>query len=109
MKTEWQKQSWAVEHRTLETEKAWSQSTSLAGSRQDSSGCTRRAHHCPACHSIVYSRRQKLCGVCGEQLPPDTLFSPREAQAIDRLLSLEKQRYRQWLSKGFSQALAILV
>ena len=64
---------------------------------------------CPVCHSIIYSRRHRLCGVCGHTLPEDRLFTPSEANAVTRLLSMEKQRYRQWLAKGFAQALAILV
>ncbi len=68
-----------------------------------------KARPCPACNSIIYSRRHSRCGVCGKPLPVDRLFTPIEAMAVDRLLSMEKQRYRQWLSKGFAQALAILV
>jgi hypothetical protein len=64
---------------------------------------------CPACHSIIYSRRHSLCGVCGNPLPENRLFTPSEANAVTRLLAIEKQRYRQWLSKGFAQALAVLV
>ena len=68
-----------------------------------------KAHRCPACNSIIYSRRHSLCGVCGKPLPEDRLFTLTEAKAVTRLLSMEKQRYREWLSKGVAQALAILV
>jgi len=46
--------------------------------------------------------------VCGHTLPEDCLFSPAEAKAVTQLLTVEKQRYRQWLSKGFAQALTVL-
>jgi hypothetical protein len=42
-------------------------------------------------------------------LPIDRLFTPSEARAVGRVLAMEKQRYRQWLAKGFAQALAVLV
>ena len=58
---------------------------------------------------LNYGWRHSLCGVCGNPLPEDRLFTPAEAKAVTRLLSMEKQRYRRWLSKGFAQALAILV
>ena len=68
-----------------------------------------KSHCCPACNSIIYSRRHRLCGVCGNSLPEDRLFTPTEAKAVTRLWSMEKQRYRQWLSKGFAQALSVLI
>lgn len=68
----------------------------------------RKSQRCPTCNSIIYSRRHRLCGVCGQQLPVDRLFTLPEANAVARLVSIEKQRYRKWLSKGFAQALAIV-
>ena len=41
-----------------------------------------RECRCPECNSIVYSRRNRLCGVCGESLPAELLFSPDEARRI---------------------------
>ena len=77
--------------------------------RQADTAAPQQAHRCPVCHSIICSRRHRLCGVCGQALPEDRLFTPSEAKAVTWLLSMEKQRYRQWLSKGFAQAVAILV
>lgn len=41
---------------------------------------------CPKCGSIIYSRRNVLCGVCGERLPDELLFTPQEREAVEREL-----------------------
>ena len=41
---------------------------------------------CPNCGSIIYSRRNVLCGVCGKRLPPELLFTSEERQAVEREL-----------------------
>jgi len=38
---------------------------------------------CPKCGSIIYSRRNMLCGVCGERLPQDLLFTPEERKVVE--------------------------
>ena|SRR5947207_10171979 len=58
-----------------------------------------RERHCPSCDSIVYSRRHKLCGVCGQVLPEDCLFTTAEAENVEMLLRTERQRHRAWLKK----------
>jgi len=50
---------------------------------------------CPFCGSLIYSRRNILCGVCGERLPRDLLFSEREREAVERDLNEAKRRLRQ--------------
>ena len=47
---------------------------------------------CPACGSIIYSRRNVLCGVCGQRLPNWLLFTPEERQAVERDLTEAKRR-----------------
>ena len=42
---------------------------------------------CPNSGSIIYSRRNPLCGVCGKQLPPELLFTPEERAAVEGELS----------------------
>ena len=37
---------------------------------------------CPACGSIIYSRRHVLCGVCGERLPEELLFPVEQREKI---------------------------
>ena len=54
---------------------------------------------CPACDSIVYSRRHKTCGVCGEALPESCRLTTDEAQRVDALLRTERQRHRDWLRR----------
>ena len=58
-----------------------------------------REKHCPHCGSIIYSRRHKLCGSCGEALPERCLFSPQEAQSVQTLLNEERNRHRKWLHR----------
>lgn len=54
---------------------------------------------CPNCESIIYSRRHKLCGVCGKALPEDCLFSADEAHSVEALLNEERERHRKWLNR----------
>jgi hypothetical protein len=54
---------------------------------------------CPECHSILYTRRHKLCGVCGNELPEQFLFSPAEASRLNELLRTEQQRHRAWMNR----------
>ena|SRR5437667_738529 len=58
-----------------------------------------RGRCCPSCHSIVYSRRHRLCGVCGEVLPEDCLFTATEAESVEMVLRAERRRYRAWLKR----------
>ena len=50
---------------------------------------------CPFCSSLIYSRRNVLCGVCGRRLPKDLLFSGREREAVERDLTEAKRRLRE--------------
>jgi uncharacterized Zn finger protein (UPF0148 family) len=49
-------------------------------------------YKCPRCGSVIYSRRNVLCGVCGERLPADLLFSASERERVERDLSELKKR-----------------
>jgi len=40
--------------------------------------------HCPKCGGVVYTRRNKLCGFCGAQLPPEFLLTEAEIAALDK-------------------------
>lgn len=60
---------------------------------------------CPHCHSIVYTRRHRLCGVCSGELPDCCLFNDREARRIEMLLRSEKERHRRWNQKVFRNVL----
>lgn len=52
-------------------------------------------HRCPKCGSVIYSRRNVLCGVCGERLPKEVLFTAEEREAVERDLADIKRRERQ--------------
>ncbi len=58
---------------------------------------------CPSCRSIVYSKRHKLCGVCGRELPAACRFSADTALAIETMMRTEKERYRTWLRRVFAE------
>ena len=50
---------------------------------------------CPVCGSVIYSRRNLLCGVCGERLPRELLFTVGEKERVERDLNEAKRRLRQ--------------
>jgi hypothetical protein len=58
------------------------------------------AARCPACNSIVYSRRHELCSVCGEHLPQKCRFTNWEARRVESLFETERSRHRAWLRKA---------
>src|SRR4026209_1074933 len=58
-----------------------------------------RERYCPSCDSIVYSRRHRLCGVCGHVLPEDCLFTAAEAERVEMLLRTEQEHHRAWLKR----------
>lgn len=50
---------------------------------------------CPFCGSVIYSRRNVLCGVCGQRLPNWLLFTSEERQAVERELTEAKRRMQE--------------
>lgn len=62
-------------------------------------GGAARPVRCPECHSIVYSRRHRLCGVCSQPLPDHLLFSMIEARRVEDTLRSEQNRHRQWMER----------
>jgi len=59
----------------------------------------RNQYKCPACDSIVYSRKSRFCGVCGKNLPDEFLFSSFETRKVEGLLQAEKRKHREWMLK----------
>jgi uncharacterized Zn finger protein (UPF0148 family) len=59
-------------------------------------------HKCPKCGSVIYSRRNVLCGVCGERLPGELLFNAEERAVVERNLAEAKPRARQSRALGSS-------
>jgi hypothetical protein len=35
-------------------------------------------YRCPSCNAPVYSRKQKVCGVCEKPLPSELLFTDKQ-------------------------------
>jgi hypothetical protein len=60
-------------------------------------GIEPRSERCPACDSIIYSRRHDRCGVCEKLLPESCLLSSAEAERVNLLLKTERERHRAWL------------
>ena len=59
--------------------------------------------HCPKCNGFVYSRRHKLCGFCGAELPSGSLFTEAELQARARDEAEAEQRRKQNKAKEEAQ------
>ena len=55
---------------------------------------------CPDCRSIIYTRRYKLCAVCGRELPEELLFNPVEASRIKERLQAEQRKHRAWMKRA---------
>jgi hypothetical protein len=55
---------------------------------------------CPGCDSILYTRRHPLCGVCGEELPREILFTAEEAARVGSMMEVERQKHRAWMSRA---------
>ena len=65
------------------------------------------ALRCPHCDSIIYSRRNKLCGVCSQTLPAEYLFTPREARRVEQILRIEQRRHKDWMHRIFKRAVEL--
>ena len=50
---------------------------------------------CPFCGSLIYSKRNVLCGVCGERLPRESLFTAAERERIEKDLIDARRRLHQ--------------
>ena len=44
---------------------------------------TERDYRCPKCHSLIHSRRARLCGQCGAILPTEMVLTDRQVEARD--------------------------
>ena len=47
---------------------------------------------CPLCQSLIYSRKNKLCGVCGKPLPAELLFTDEQIAALKKESDQEEKR-----------------
>ena len=56
---------------------------------------------CPNCGSVIYSRRNPLCGACGEKLPEGVLFSPKQRQLVEKeMADLKRRRAQRQADRG---------
>jgi hypothetical protein len=51
--------------------------------------------NCPHCQRLLYNRKLKNCGFCGEELPSEYLFSAEELAEIDAQMDAIEQQFRQ--------------
>ncbi len=63
------------------------------------------SHHCPSCKRVIYSRRLKNCGYCGEPIPESSRFTAEEIAVQDQeIAELKAQRsHRAQLAKEKEQ------
>lgn len=52
------------------------------------------AKQCPACGSVIYSRRAKVCGVCFAPLPPVLRLLGKQAEKIAEQFKQSEQNIR---------------
>ncbi len=52
-------------------------------------------HKCPKCGSLIYSRKNVLCGVCGERLPSELLFSAEERAGAEGDMADARRRAKE--------------
>jgi predicted amidophosphoribosyltransferase len=68
------------------------------------------AYHCPACSRAILSRRNKLCGFCGEPLPAELLLTAAQIEKIEAaeraraLASKLRQERREQAAKRVADA-----
>jgi len=47
---------------------------------------------CPHCKSPIYSRKQKICGVCEKPLPKELLFTDGQIASLRKQMTEEEKR-----------------
>jgi hypothetical protein len=47
---------------------------------------------CPHCHAPIYSRTNKICGVCEKPLPAELLFSDQQVAELKKQMDAEEKR-----------------
>jgi hypothetical protein len=51
---------------------------------------------CPFCHSPIYSRKNKICGVCEKPLPEELLFSDQQVADLKKQMDAEEKQTKQF-------------
>jgi hypothetical protein len=52
--------------------------------------------HCPHCQSPIYSRKQKICGVCEKPLPGELLLSGKQITLLKKQDEAMEKRAKQF-------------
>ena len=47
---------------------------------------------------MIYSRRNRLCGRCGEKLPESAMFDSATRKKVDKIIEQDKKR-EEWAGK----------
>jgi transcription initiation factor TFIIIB Brf1 subunit/transcription initiation factor TFIIB len=50
---------------------------------------------CPTCQSIIYSRKQKVCGQCGAALPPELRLTDAQIRFFEEEQKKADKRARE--------------
>jgi len=51
---------------------------------------------CPYCHSPIYSRKNKICGVCEKPLHKELLLSDEQIAALKKEMDAEEKRAKEF-------------
>ena len=51
---------------------------------------------CPHCHAPIYSRKNRICGVCEKPLPEELLFSDEQIAELKRQSDQEEKRMKEF-------------
>ncbi|MGO9535599.1 MAG: hypothetical protein ACLPYM_00630 [Limisphaerales bacterium] len=51
---------------------------------------------CPYCNAPIYSRKNKICGVCEKPLPEELLFSDEQIAALKKEMEEEEKRTKEF-------------
>jgi predicted amidophosphoribosyltransferase len=54
---------------------------------------------CPFCHSPIYSRKNKICGVCEKPLPKELLLTDEQIALLKKQSDAEEKRAKEFNPK----------
>jgi hypothetical protein len=54
---------------------------------------------CPFCHSPIYSRKNKICGVCEKPLPKELLLTDEQVALLKKQTDAEEKREKEFFSQ----------
>jgi reverse gyrase len=54
---------------------------------------------CPNCNSPIYSRKNKICGVCEKALPEELLLSDQQVADLKKQMDTEEKRAKEFHPK----------